>query len=326
MIDRGKAGNGQSPTDGVQDTPNTSHARPWLVVSDLHLGAVPRSTELAFHAFVREAVDTAAGLVINGDLFDLWYSYRHFIPRPHARTLTVLSDAVAAGLRIIFIGGNRDAVEWDAGAFADDVGLEVHPGPVRLRLGAYSTLIAHGDGVRLDGKGRPRAGLFGGYRPRYPLLRHPLLVWGVRHFLPADAVAGLMARFSRTHVWLGRHARGESTGPKRAAPRIARWAEGMLEVDPSLDLVLAGHSHLPALREVTPGRFYVNSGDWVSHHTYVILPPQGGAPDVRVWPSREPIVWANVDDGSRPAALARSDATPAHADPRRAARPRERIG
>jgi hypothetical protein len=107
----------------VRDTNGASGDRPWLVVSDLHLGAVPRETELAFHAFVREAVDTARGLLINGDLFDLWYSYRHFVPRPHSRTLTVLTDAVAAGLRIVFVGGNRDAVEWDAGSLANDIGL-----------------------------------------------------------------------------------------------------------------------------------------------------------------------------------------------------------
>jgi UDP-2,3-diacylglucosamine hydrolase len=250
---------------------------------------------------VREAVDTAAGLVINGDLFDLWYSYRHFVPRPHARTLTVLADAVAAGLRVVFVGGNRDAAEWDAGALADDIGLEVYPGPVRLQLGERSALIAHGDGVRLDRAGRLRSGAFGGYRPRYPLLRHPVLVWTARYLLPADAVAGLMARFSRTRIWVARHARGESTGPKRAAPRVERWARQMLEADTSLDLVLAGHSHVPAFREVGSGRFYINSGDWVSHYTYVVLPSSPGRPEVRVWPSRALVDWSNLDDGeSRP--------------------------
>ena len=306
--------------------PAASDHRPWLVVSDLHLGAVPRTTEQAFHTFIREAVDTAAGLVINGDLFDLWYSYRHFVPRPHARTLTVLADAVAAGLRVVFVGGNRDAAEWDAGVLSNDIGLEVYPGPVRLQLGPHSALIAHGDGVRLDRAGRPRRGLFGGYRPRYPLLRHPALVWAARHLLPADAVAGLMARFSRTHVWIARHARGESTGPKRAAPRIERWALAMLEADASLDLVLAGHSHLPALHEVGPGRFYVNSGDWVNHHTYVILPPKLRTPEVRVWPSRAPVVWSDVDDGTRPATLTHPHPSSAQAEPRTPTRSWEPIG
>ena len=128
MAEHGSRRNASPAAVRDADAHAASDDRPWLVVSDLHLGAVPRETELAFHTFVREAVDTAAGLVINGDLFDLWYSYRHFVPRPHARTMTVLADAVAARLRVVFVGGNRDAAEWDAGALADDIGLEVYPG------------------------------------------------------------------------------------------------------------------------------------------------------------------------------------------------------
>lgn len=273
------------------------HRKPWLVVSDLHLGAVPPETEAAFHDFVREAESTAAGLLINGDLFDLWYSYRFFVPRQHVRTLTVLADAVAAGLRIVLVGGNRDAIEWDSGALREDVKLELYSGPVELRLGPWTALVAHGDGVRPSGSGTTTRAP-GAYRHRFWMLRHPALVWAAKHLLPPDAVAGIMERFSGTPKWVARHARGESTGPKRAAPGLERWARAMLTGQPSLDLVLAGHSHLPAQVEVTPGRFYVNSGDWLSHYSYLVLPPDRSTPEVRVWPSRRPIDWATVDDGS----------------------------
>ena len=37
--------------------------KPFLVVSDLHLGAVPRETERAFRDFLRYAAAEAAGLL-----------------------------------------------------------------------------------------------------------------------------------------------------------------------------------------------------------------------------------------------------------------------
>jgi UDP-2,3-diacylglucosamine hydrolase len=276
----------------------SDNSRPWLVVSDVHLGAVPPETVSAFHDFVWNAAANSAGLVINGDLFDVWYSYRYFVPRQHVRTLTVLADAVAAGLRIVFVSGNRDAIEWDSGVLSDDVGLEVFPGPVRLRLGPWSALVAHGDGVRRGWSSPARLGAWRAYRRRHTLLRNPTFVWLAKHVLGPDTVAGLMTRYSRTPVWVARHARGESTGPKRSAPYIERWSRDLLVADRSLNLVLAGHSHLPARVEVAPGRYYVNSGDWVSHRTYVVLPPDSNAPEVREWPSSGLLEWDAVDDGT----------------------------
>ena len=77
--------------------------------------------------------------------------------------------------------------------------------------------------------------------------------------------------------------RGESTGPKPSAAPIEAWARAALAAEPDLDLVLAGHSHLPAFVEVAPGRFYVNTGDWIEHMTYAVLPPGSGAPELRTW-------------------------------------------
>lgn len=263
--------------------------RPFLVLSDVHLGAVPASTERALLSFLAYAATDASGLLINGDLFDVWFASRQFLPRRYVRVLAALSAVVDNGVPVCFVSGNRDVASWGGRVLQDDFGIQVLNDPTRLRLGNRSALVAHGDGIG------ERATL--GYQKPYTILRHPAVIWAAHHLLPQDRLFDVLARRSGTHTWVARHARGEPTGPKARAPRIEAWARAHLANDPDLSLVVCGHSHLPALHEVERGRYYVNSGDWISHFTYVHLGPGDAAPEVRRWPSREPFDWAAVDDG-----------------------------
>ncbi|GJG89743.1 UDP-2,3-diacylglucosamine hydrolase [Gemmatimonadetes bacterium T265] len=268
---------------------------PAVIVSDVHIGAVPDTTERAFLEFLRYAARDAGALVIAGDLFDVGPVDAGPVVPPHAAVIARVAEAVRAGLSVSFIGGNRDPIEWSGPALRG-VGVRVLPDPSELWIAGRRALVAHGDGARWGASP---------YRNPYPLLRHPALVWGVRQVMRTrwrEHAFRALAERSPTRDRAARHARGEPTGPKRRAPAIEAWARMVLDVDPGLALVVAGHSHLPALVEVAPGRFYVNAGDWVSHFTYVIVPPGDGAPEVRVWPSREPVDWGTLPDADVPAA------------------------
>lgn len=263
-----------------------SAERPSLVVSDVHLGAAP-ATERAFADFLRYAGSHAAELLIAGDLFDVFFAFEHFTPPEHEATLGRLCEVVNAGVRVRFVGGNRDANEWSGRALRR-VGVDVLPDPAPIRFAGRRTLVAHGDGVR---PGRAA------YRKGHRVLRHPAAVWAAGHLVPPHWLFRRLSANSGTRVWAARHAHGLSTGPKARARDAEAWALGSLAADPTLALVVVGHTHLPALREPVPGRYYVNAGDWVSHFTYVEFPAGGGAPEVRCWPSRAPLDWATVDDG-----------------------------
>ncbi|MCH1570628.1 MAG: hypothetical protein L7S64_04730, partial [Longimicrobiales bacterium] len=63
------------------------------------------------------------------------------------------------------------------------------------------------------------------------------------------------------------------------------WALDQLAQHTELDLILLGHTHLPLVREFEPGRWYVNSGDWVFHQSYVVL-QDGAAPELLDWRQR----------------------------------------
>jgi UDP-2,3-diacylglucosamine hydrolase len=244
-------------------------AKPTYIVSDQHLGAVPASTERAFRRFLDHAASEAGALLINGDLFDFWFEYRSVILREHFRVVAKLADLVDAGVQVTFIGGNHDA--WAGSFLRDEVGIDVRIGPVEMELGGRKALVAHGDGV---GTGDYK------YRALKRVIRSGLAIGAFRRLHPDWGRRIAEMASSTEHK--------AQTGDLRARGRAAfiqAWAETVMRERPELDLVVAGHAHMATLLEVSPGRFYVNSGDWIGRDwTYVVLPVGGGAPEVRVWP------------------------------------------
>jgi len=243
-------------------------AKPVYIVSDLHLGAVPDATERAFRAFLDHVAANASFLLINGDLFDFWFEYRHVILAEHYRVVAKLADVVDAGVRVAFVGGNHDA--WAGSFLRDRVGISLHDGPVEMELDGRRSLVAHGDGV---GRGDLK------YRALKKMIRNPVTVGAFRILHPdlGRRIAGMASTTEHKAEVADAAARGR-------AAFIQSWALEQMRARPELDLVLAGHAHLPALLEVEPGRWYVNSGDWLRAYHYVVLPPGGGAPELRQWP------------------------------------------
>ncbi|HEX6558900.1 MAG TPA: UDP-2,3-diacylglucosamine diphosphatase [Longimicrobiales bacterium] len=241
--------------------------KPDYVVSDTHLGVVPAETERAFIRFLEHAGANAATLLINGDLFDFWFEWGEVIPARHFRVLSALADIVDAGVPITMIGGNHDA--WGGRFLVQDVGLTLYDGVLRTELGGRAALVAHGDGL---GKGDLK------YRVLKSVLRSRVAVWGFRALHPELGMK-LANRVSMTEE----HAQEDRTSKNRAA-FLEHWAAEQLAADADLSLILCGHSHEPALVELSPGRFYINSGDWLRHRTYVTV-AEGAPPELRDWAS-----------------------------------------
>lgn len=214
---------------------------------------------------------SASRLIVNGDLFDFWFEYGRVVPGEHVRVLALLAELVDSGVPVLVMGGNHD---WWGGAFMRDcLGIEFHREPTRLQLMGKNVYLAHGDGL---GKGDL------GYRLLRLVLRgrvtRRLFKW-----LHPDVGAWVADRVSRT--------RTEGTAPpsnaaaRRHAGRVrflAAWAAAKLEDEPEIDIVALGHCHAPVVQEQSPGRFYVNSGDWVVHRSYVTI-DQAGVPVLHDW-------------------------------------------
>ena len=243
--------------------------RPDYIASDVHLGAVPRETETAFLAFLEHAGAHARSLLLVGDLFDFWFEWGPVVPGKHFRVLAALRAVVDAGVPVTLMGGNHDA--WGGRFLREEVGVAFHADPVEMELGGRRALIAHGDGV---GRGDLK------YRMLKAVIRSRPAILGFRILHPELGMR-LAGAVSTTENKVESDDRARSR-----AEYIAEWARERLRADPTLGLVVCGHAHLPTIEEVEPGLYYVNSGDWIRHDSYVTVRP-GEAPELHRW-ARQP--------------------------------------
>lgn len=246
---------------------------PVFLASDVHLGAIPETNERAFLQWLEEAGREASTVVLNGDLFDYWFEYRTAIPQGYTRALGLLARVVDAGVPVHLLGGNHDW--WGGRYLEEEVGLHFHRDPVRLELAGHSVLLAHGDGL---GPGDH------GYKALKAVLRSRLFRFAYRWLHP-DLGALVANRASSTA-----HREGPPTPGQQHRHRVLRqWAHETLAGEPSLDLVVLGHTHIPVLEAVGDGaeeasrtRWYLNCGDWVNHRTFAVL-REGEAPELLEW-------------------------------------------
>ena len=238
-----------------------------FITSDVHLGAIPEGRERSFLRFLEHAGAEASRLLIPGDLFDFWVEYGEVIQGRHFRALAGLREVVDAGVPVTVLGGNHDA--WGGRFLEEHVGVSFHPGHVRTEIAGKPALLAHGDGL---GRGDLK------YRVLKKVLRSRATVLAFRALHPELGLR-IAQRVSTTEAKAD-----DDPGKKGRAAFIEEWARGQLEEDPSLGWVVCGHSHLPAVIEVEPGRYYLNSGDWLTHSTYITI-GEDGRPVLRDWES-----------------------------------------
>ncbi len=240
---------------------------PVYIASDVHMGAISRAQEESFYRWLDHAADEAALLVLNGDLFDFWFEYGGGrVSGGYDELLGRLKAVIDGGLPVTLMGGNHDW--WGGRYLREEVGVEFLQDPVVRSYAGRTTLLAHGDGLGAGDLG---------YRALKLLLRGRLTRWAFARLGPTlgDRVAG---RVSKTEGRWG------PVGPedRERAAALRGWALEELERRPELELVVLGHTHVPELVEAEAGRWYVNTGDWVRHRTWLRL-EEGEPPRLERW-------------------------------------------
>jgi UDP-2,3-diacylglucosamine hydrolase len=202
-----------------------------------------------FESYLSSIAGRVRTLVINGDLFDFWFEWKTVIPRRGFRTLAALATLRESGTEILYIAGNHDC--WGGDVLKSDVGVDYTIGPWEGTIGPWRVRIEHGDGLR-ETEDRK-------YRMVRPIMRSPTAIWLFRRLHPD---------------WATRLATGSSNASRTYAARdggsgLRSIGHARLNSEPDLDVVVFGHSHVPALERVGDRQIFANAGSWLDAPTYI---------------------------------------------------------
>ncbi len=230
-----------------------SLASPCYVLSDAHIGATHADVELRVLQFLESLHGKAGSLVINGDLLDFWFEWRHVVPRAGYRVVAALSSLAMSGVPVVWIAGNHDC--WGADVVRE-AGILYIEGSWRGTIAGWRTHAEHGDGLR-GPEDR-------GYRALRRVLRNS---WAIRAFRMLHPDCGTALARGSAHASRTYRAPDEGEGLHKVAMQL-------LANDRSLDLVIFGHSHVATL-EVSPScGVYANAGEWLVDPTYLRVEPE----------------------------------------------------
>ena len=224
-----------------------------VVVADAHLGAAPAGVSDAFLRFLAVVPSHGDALLINGDLFDFWFCYRHVMPRHGFRVAAALGE-LRKRVPIAIVGGNHD--RWGDDFWERDLGALFHPRELRFKVGNRETLAIHGDGLtdtrrtaRLLNTILGSDAALAAFRMLHPDLAYRLVL--------------------RMQPMIGENDRGSSARARAFAQQEA-WARARLEREPGTGLVIMAHTHHAAVAQLSPSQQYLNPGAWFDGFRYAV--------------------------------------------------------
>lgn len=225
-----------------------------VVVSDAHIGPDSRQATDSFLAFLERVPTLGDCLLVNGDLFEFWFSYRRAIPQTGFLVAAALA-MLRRKIPVAMTGGNHD--RWGHTFWRREANILYDPNELRFAVGTRQVVAVHGDG---DSETRRSASIV------HRVITHPITdgVFGALH---PDFGIWLVGR-------LGRHLADATTDPavlERAHARQTDWARRRLAADATIGLVILSHTHQPHLAELHPGQHYLNPGAWVEGQRYAIV-------------------------------------------------------
>ncbi|MBU6343326.1 MAG: UDP-2,3-diacylglucosamine diphosphatase [Bacteroidetes bacterium] len=223
-----------------------------VVLSDIHLGTYGcHAREL--HNYLKSIQPRT--LVLNGDIFDIWYFKKSYFPREHMEVVRRILKMAVNGTKVYYLTGNHDDVLRKFGELS--LGLIHLRNKLVFQIDGRTHWVFHGDVfdasiqrarwlARLGGEG-------------YDLLiRLNRLINGGRKLLGMGPVS-FAAKIKKS--------------VKGAVKYISDFEETAIQLaaEKEYDCVICGHIHRPQMREVIASNgnkvTYLNSGDWVDHLT-----------------------------------------------------------
>jgi UDP-2,3-diacylglucosamine hydrolase len=229
-----------------------------VVVSDAHLGVTHPAVEEALLAFLDAVPTLGDSLLVNGDLFDFWFSYSRVVPRRGFQVAAALGR-LARRMPVLMVGGNHD--RWGGDLWTRDLGVRFDPRRLTFDVGRLRVAAIHGDGLT---EPRRRAVLL------HRVINHPITS-AVYRALHPDLGFRLVELLSPQ---LGDHSVDEARLVAAATQQRA-WAAALLAREPELGMVIMGHTHQAELSRTSAGGTYLNPGAWFDGFRYAVVTQDG---------------------------------------------------
>ncbi|MCB5225083.1 MAG: UDP-2,3-diacylglucosamine diphosphatase [Candidatus Cloacimonadaceae bacterium] len=226
------------------------------VVSDVHLKYAPwdaadRENARAFQSFLKESVGKYDLLVLNGDIFDLWFDWKSLIIKEYFPVLHRLAELSENGCKLVMISGNHDF--WFNDFFSKHLNAIVRDQSHVINADGKKMYFTHGDLYTYnDIRYKILRGLI-----RLPISKGIFSLFHPEFALRLGAKLSRSSRFRQVPALMQRK---KSEGLEHhASYKVKRKG---------YDIVCMGHSHKPEIMRMDSG-VYANSGDWTRHRSYL---------------------------------------------------------
>jgi len=227
--------------------------------SDFHLG-VPtyeksRERERKIVSWLSQAQKDAEVIYLVGDIFDMWFEYKHAIPKYFSRFFGKIAELTDAGIRVVFFTGNHDM--WMFDYLIKELGVEILTEKLEITYNNKSFLIAHGDGLGPGDKG---------YKLIKAIFKNKICQWMFARFHPnfGLGVANFFSRSSRKHSINDDKFLGEEN------EWLITYSKEVLK-HKSVDYFVFGHRHHPIVIPLSETSTYINLGEWISQNNYLVF-------------------------------------------------------
>jgi len=233
--------------------------------SDFHLGVPDRESSLVREkklvAWLKMARADAAEIFLMGDLFDFWFEYRTVIPRGYARLMGELADIADSGIPVHLFLGNHDM--WAFSYLAEEVGVQLHPGPEFREFSGSRFYLAHGDAL---GPGDL------GYKLIKKIFANRFNQWLFRWFHPDFGIRmGLFWSRKSRGANLEKEKKDREMNLNYIHQRLSVHSGALLEQHPDLDYLIYGHYHYPLDETLNGKARQIVLGDWITHFSYAVF-------------------------------------------------------
>ncbi|MCL1143937.1 UDP-2,3-diacylglucosamine diphosphatase [Shewanella gaetbuli] len=223
-------------------------------VGDLHLSADRPDITQAFLHFLKHGLDNVECLYIIGDLFEVWMG--DDIAEPFSKEIASAIKQVSLTIPVYFIQGNRDFLVGKA--YCQQAGMVLLPDTYQSNLYGTQTVILHGDSLcTLDVS----------YQ-RFRRFRSIGIVRWIYAHLPRQTRLNIAAKIRKKSQQSNQQKHYQIMDVELSA------VDKLLQ-QTGCQRMIHGHTHRPAIHELSNNKQRVVVGDWYTHGSVLYVNSQG---------------------------------------------------